>query len=112
MQEKRTSPRRQVDKTIEILDINSGEALGSLANISLGGFMLISSSAMPLNQLYQLRIRFPTPIDGETGIDVGAESLWCNDATGPGSYWTGFQIIDISDQGTHLVQRLIDNWTV
>ena len=61
MQEKRTSPRKQVDKTIEILDINSGEALGSLANISLGGFMFISSLAMPLNQLYHLRIRFPTP---------------------------------------------------
>lgn len=112
MQEKRTSPRKQLEKTIEIIDINAGEAMGTLANISLGGFMLISKSETPLNQLYQLRIHFPSPIDGETGIDVGAESLWCNDATGPGSYWTGFQIIDISDQGTRLIERLIENWTI
>ena len=112
MQEQRTHPRKQIEKKIEITDINSGDVLGSLVNISLGGFMLISSAEQPLNQLFQLRIDFPAPIDGETGIDLGAESLWCNDATGPGSFWTGFQIIDLSDQGMELVQRLIDNWAV
>ena len=112
MQEKRSNPRKQVEETIEIVDINAGEALGTLANISLGGFMLISRSETPLNQLFQLHIRFPSPIDGEPGIDVGAESLWCNAATGSGSYWTGFQIIDISDQGVRLIERLIENWTI
>lgn len=112
MQEKRSDPRRRIDQKIEIVDVNSDAALGTLANISQGGFMLLSEKAMPTNKLYQLRIPFPAPIDEATSVELGAESLWCNAATGPGSFWTGFQIIDISDHGSELVTRLIEGWAV
>jgi hypothetical protein len=111
MQEQRTSPRKQVTEKIDIIDINRDEYLGNLVNISAGGFMLLCSTPPPTNQLFQVRMSLPTSIDHVDHIDLGAECLWCNAVSESGSWWAGFQIIDISDQGIRLIEQLFAKWT-
>jgi len=110
MHEQRTSPRIPVNEDIEVFDINSGQLLGHLGNISTGGFMLLSSTAPAIGQLFQLRIALPRPIEGSSSLQLGAECLWCDEAAGRES-WVGFHIIDISEQGISLIARLIDTWS-
>jgi hypothetical protein len=109
MQENRSSPRKQLNEKIDVLDINSGELLGTLVNISPGGFMLFSNKPVDSNRLFQLRLQMPEADAGET-LELGAESLWCKDTTHSRGYWAGFQIIDISEQGIRQVKQLFDNW--
>jgi len=110
MHEQRTSPRIPVDEDIEVFDINSGQLLGHLGNISSGGFMLLSSRTLAIGQLFQLRIALPQPIDGNASLEIGAECLWFDEAAGRDA-WIGFHIIDISDQGISLIARLIEAWS-
>ncbi|MET0101645.1 MAG: PilZ domain-containing protein [Sedimenticola sp.] len=109
--EHRASERSTVQDRIGVTDINSGEEIGHLANISLGGFMLISNRQLPLNSLFQLRLDLPSTIDGVGSIDLGAESLWSHAATDAETVWTGFHIIDIADRHTLVIGKLIDSWT-
>ena len=112
MQENRVSPRKRVNEKIQIRDLNTGELLGNLVNISTGGLMLLSQVALTPNRLFQLSLALPAPIDGIPVIEFGAECLWVQDNVETnGPCWAGFQIIDISDLGTMLIEHLIKAWT-
>jgi len=68
--------------------------LGTVMNISQGGFMLAShGSIIPEGAIYQLRLQ-----EEQTAMDInlGATCLWQTEANATDSHWAGFQIIDIS----------------
>ena len=109
-QEKRSSPRLQVNERIELTDLNSNQPLGNLVNISVSGFMLLTDRSLSPNRLFQLRMQLPTPIEYVESIDFGAECLWCQEVPDSDHCWAGFQIIDISEQNSRLIQSLIGSW--
>ncbi len=108
MPEHRASPRRKLTEKIDVIDVNSGQAMGHLVNISVGGFMLFSDREPDVNRLFQVQLRSDSPIPGLDGVEIGAECLWSQAITESGHFWAGFQIIDISDQGRRLVQHLLE----
>ena len=111
IQDQRSGPRKRVNEKIELRDIHTDQLLGNLVNISDSGFMLLADQSLSTNQLFQLRMLFPTPIENVAHIELGAECLWRQDAPGTNHCWAGFHIIDISDQATRLMLRLISDWT-
>ena len=110
MQNKRISVRKRPNESIAIFDVNTGHALGHLANISMGGLMLVGPVASAPGSLFQLQMPLPMPIHGSDTIEFGAESLWCLRAKETCSYWTGLQIIDISDLASDTIAALISGW--
>ncbi len=110
MQNKRASTRKRPNESIAVCDINTGQTLGYLANISLGGLMLVGQISTAPGTLFQLQMPLPTPINGATHIEFGVESLWCQRVRETCSYWTGFQIIDISDSASETIEILISTW--
>ncbi|OOZ36220.1 PilZ domain-containing protein [Solemya velesiana gill symbiont] len=108
--EHRATQRKAVQDRIGVIDILSGEEIGHLANISLGGFMLITDRHLDLNALYQFRLTLTSPINGASNVDLGAESLWCQGTTVADTSWVGFHIIDISDENSAIIGELIDSW--
>ncbi len=106
MNEKRYRSRRQVDMPIQVIDCNTLETLGMLANISTNGFMLISEQRIDPNRIYQLRLEFTQPIDGIDAIECGAESLWSDSAEDDPACWNGFHIIDISTADASFITNM------
>lgn len=95
--EQRRKPRVAIAERVDVSDAHSDTVLGQLVNLSIDGLMLVGNGCIKPGTLYQLRI----PLESETGsqaVVVGAECLWCHDANESGSYWSGFQIIDISPE--------------
>ena len=94
---KRAYDRFSPQSTIQIIDKLSGTALGVLINISKAGFMMLSEGNCPeAGEIHQVQI-----IDHENGtpdFSVGATCLWNDEANARHSYWSGFQIIDISPE--------------
>ena len=109
MQENRAAPRKRVNEKIPVTDLNSGQVIGNLVNISTGGLMLLSEVPLAPNRLFQLELALPAAIDGIATMAFGAECLWVQDDDGP--CWAGFQIIDISAQASRLIEQLMGAWT-
>jgi len=110
MRNKRSSIRKRPNESVPIIDINAGHTLGYLANISMGGLMLIGQTPSAPGTLFQLQMPLPTPIQGVNTIEFGVESLWCQRTRDTCSYWTGFQIIDLSDSASNTIEALISDW--
>lgn len=110
MPERRQHDRKTSDKLLEIIDVNSNQRLGYLVDLSAEGMMVISGEPFQMNNVYQMLIRVPegSPFFGD--IEFGAESLWSDKAHDPQKFWTGFQIIDISDQQAGRIAQLIEGY--
>ena len=104
--EQRRQPRVTIPEHPQILDAHSGKVLGHLVNLSVDGLMAVSAGFVHRGTLYQVRI--PLLIgDKSVEIQLGIESLWCEDANESGSYWTGFHIIDISPDYRNMLQSFV-----
>ena len=110
MQNKRFSVRKRPNESIAIFDVNAGHSFGHLANISMGGLMLIGPISTAPGSLFQLQMPLPASIHGVHTVEFGVESLWCLRAKDTCSYWTGLQIIDISDSASNTIATLISGW--
>lgn len=112
MKEHRVAPRKRVNEKILVRDLNTDELIGNLVNISTGGLMLLSEVPLTPNRLFQFSLALPAPVNGIPAIEFGVECLWVQDDTETGGpCWAGFQIIDISDTGTTLIEQLMNEWT-
>ncbi len=106
MENNRAHPRIRIDTQITVTDTNSGQIIGTLGNISPGGFMLISEESLPLNRLYQFNISFPQPDGSSRSVRIGADSLWSQQLPDKTTFWFGFQIIDVSEEDAQLIEAL------
>ena len=102
--------RRQRRVTIpghpQILDAHNGNILGQLVNLSVEGLMAVSPQGINCGTVCQVRIPL---LVGEQSVEIqlGIESLWCEDANESGSHWTGFQIIDISPAHQKILNSVV-----
>lgn len=107
-EDRRKHPRKRVDRPLKVNDLDRGEILGHLVDVSLNGLMLISSDPIDVNRVFQVSLELPDGIDDGQAALFGAESLWREVSNEPGKSWVGFQIIDISPENAEKVRRLID----
>ncbi|BAO44599.1 PilZ domain-containing protein [Thiolapillus brandeum] len=102
---KRAYDRFSPPSTMEVVDKLSGSTLGVLINISKAGFMMLSEGNCPeAGDIHQVQLIDPD--SGEPDVSVGATCLWNDEANARHSYWSGFQIIDISPED----QAKLDNY--
>ena len=110
MHEKRKSPRKPAPDRVTVYDRNTDTAFGQVVNMSIGGMLLISDKPIPTDRVFQLRISLPNPINGVDYVNFGAESLWASPAMDENNFWTGLQIIDVSDTDSRILAILIEDW--
>jgi len=104
--EQRRKNRVTISENPQIVDTHSGKVLGELVNLSADGLMVVSPDDIACGTVYQMRIPLVQGGRNEE-ILIGAESLWCDDANGSGSYCTGFQIIDISPEHQEILNTVV-----
>ena len=110
MTEKRKLPRKKAPDSVRVYDRATNTAIGQVVNISIGGMLLISDEPIPTDRVFQLRLSLPEPILGKDSVMFGAESLWASPAMVEDYFWTGLQIIDISEADSRILEMLIEAW--
>jgi hypothetical protein len=96
-QEKRRLDRRNFALYMGVVDELSGKLLGTLVDISTGGFKLESKREVPLNIDVRLRIEHTNEISSKSFITFVARTRWCQrDVIDPSTYNIGFQIVDMT----------------
>ncbi len=107
IREQRRQKRVSIPEHPQILDAHSGEVLGQLVNLSVDGLMAMGPRCIACGSICQMRI--PLMKGGEkVEIQIGVESLWCEDANDSGSHWSGFQIIDISPEHQEILNSVVN----
>jgi len=112
---RRKHPRHNIGDYISVADAASGQNLGRVANLSLEGLMLVNSQPLNADCIYQLKL----VIDGSqipgAGFDlreimIGVDCLWASPAksTSASAYWSGCQIIDVSESDFEAIKLLIN----
>ena len=108
MKEKRQHPRKTVPAGVRVHDLNTGQKLGMLLNLSPSGMMLFTEQDLPATAVYQCEI-----VLGEAGgeaaipLRLGVESLWCLPSEQPGAWWAGLRIIDIQPEHSATLERYL-----
>jgi hypothetical protein len=95
--------------TIIVRDRFNDSDLGTIANISSTGFMLVADHFIELDSVFQLSL----DCSGlDLSIEIGAICLWTTEASSASSFWSGLHIIDISESAQKnldiLVQKMIE----
>ncbi len=107
----RKHPRVYLGTDVAVVDVITGKHLGEIANITIGGLMLVMRDAPVPGNIYQLAITLPEAVDEHTVINIGADCLWGSESSVAGQHWAGFQIIDASELAEQLLQHLIDSYS-
>lgn len=109
MSEMRRAIRKDVATELPVTDVNTGQVVGELVNISSAGFMLFAATPLAPHSVFQLSLRMPRPVHGIDTLYFGAECLWCSPADRPERYWAGFHLIDISQQEHEVLEYFVES---
>jgi hypothetical protein len=100
----RRNQRFQVSHVIRAVNRQTGNEVGRIVNISADGIMLLGDRPIEENSILELILSF-----GDRGTDtiaLGVENLWCHSNDDHSQFWSGYCIIDISQQDMERLLRL------
>ena len=106
--EQRRNPRRVVEGRIDVYDTIAECSAGILGDVSSGGMLLIASSPLPDDALFQFRFSLPGEDNDRRTVDVGAHLLWQDHASAPGRAWAGFRFIAMPEEHAHRIHGWIE----
>lgn len=104
-EDRRIATRVEPAATIIVYDHFSGENIGSIANISSTGFMLVTDRFIELDSVFQFRL---VSEDITNTIDIGCTCLWTSESSTATLFWSGFHIIDVSDEHQQRLDTLVE----
>ena len=107
---KRKSPRRDTVLYLPIVDAESGNQIGRMADISQTGILIVADSALPEGRRIQARILLPPHLaDLSAELAVEIEPRWSRPDKNPQLVLNGcFLVVDESDAET--VSALIERY--
>lgn len=87
-------PRHQLHAYLNVFNSFDGHFMGTMANVSCKGFMLISPYPVMLDEDYDMQLHLPAlGGEGEFVLPFRANSRWCRPDLTPGHYDAGFTLI-------------------
>lgn len=79
---------------LNVYNSHSGLFMGTMSNVSCGGFMLISPWPVMLDQEYEMQLHLPPLGDEECVLAFRAVSRWCRPDQTPGHFDAGFSLTE------------------
>jgi hypothetical protein len=107
-QERRNIKRRKFTYYMRVLDNNTQQPLGYLADISPKGFQLDTPQPVVVNKDYSIRLDLTADVSDRNFITFSARCRWSRpDESDPSSFDAGFQITSIAPHDDVIFQRMV-----
>ncbi len=111
MQERRKEQRKILMAYTQVFDLYGGYLLGYLADLNLGGAMVIGNKPIPENIEFTLAIELPDlPTIHASRITLPIRVAWCQPDISPEFYNVGFEFKEVGDEQKKVIQAIIDNY--
>lgn len=109
MEDRRKLPRKYLMTFSSVKDNQTGLHLGFLCDLNTEGLMIICKKPIEVDQNMQLYIDLPRDKNfRQKSILLNAKAIWCEEDIDPRLYNTGFQILDLTENEEHVIEKMID----
>jgi hypothetical protein len=96
---------------MQIMDAETREIVGHLADISSGGFKIDTQKPMPVNQDVRFLMNLPGEVASKSYMVFSARSRWCQvDPLNPCAYNVGYQLTGIFPEDLEIINRMIEKY--
>ncbi|MFC3606318.1 PilZ domain-containing protein [Stutzerimonas tarimensis] len=106
MSNQRRIERHQLPYYLKVFNRNTDKPLGFIGNISEQGLMLISPYPMLLHARFEMRLKIPAKDGSVHYVDLQATCQWTREDVTPGSYDSGFKLIEPPEDIREMVDAL------
>lgn len=111
MDDRRKLDRNDFSYYMRLVDSETQELVGHLADISSGGFKLDSQNPIPAEKDFRLRMDLTSEVASKPSMQFIARSKWCEvDPLDPINYNVGFQLISISPGDIEIFNRMMEKY--
>jgi len=100
---KRRQKRVTIYEPLDIYDRRTNQKTGNLKDITTKGLRMESDFPNPVGSLYY----FFVPLAGDKRLNMDVKSMWCKQDQNQSSYFTGFQIERITEEGVTTIEDII-----
>lgn len=101
--------RFKLSADVDVVDREGQKHLGRLANVNAEGLMIIGDYVFQEDKLYQIDLKLPEGYEGVESISLEIDCLWTRPAQEDSNInWSGFSIVDVSDQAKVELEKLIE----
>lgn len=104
----RRARRRRIYDTTMVTDAMTDSVVGRIGNLSETGMLLIASTPLLIDALYQFRFRLPVGLGLRSDYEVGAHLFWQDSASAPGQSWSGFRFIAVPPEQAEALRLWVD----
>lgn len=103
--------RREFSYYQKVVDDETLQMVGHLADISSGGFKLDSQKPLPINRDFRFRLNLSSEVADKPTMVFVARSRWCKvDPLDPYIYNVGFQLIHIAPGDLEIFNRMMEKY--
>lgn len=103
--------RREFSYYQKVVDDETLQMIGHLADISSGGFKLDCQKPLPLNRDFRFRLNLSSEVADKPTMMFVARSRWCKvDPLDPYIYNIGFQLIHIAPGDLEIFNRMMEKY--
>jgi hypothetical protein len=107
--ERRSQDRKDVTYYMKLVNNDTQEVLGHMADISLGGFKLDSIGPVPVNKHFRFTMILPSEVADQPYLAFLARSKWCKvDPLDPNVYNVGFELTNITPSCFKYFKRMVE----
>jgi hypothetical protein len=105
--EARTMKRRQLVYYLKIYDVDSGEQVGNLVDITTKGCKIISKNPLPEATAMTLRLDLPEGFYSLAHVILSGKTLWSRPDINPDFHVTGFEVPNLGVEERKVIRQLI-----
>jgi PilZ domain-containing protein len=103
--------RKDFPYYMQIIDADTKEIVGHLADLSSGGFKLDSRKPIPINKDVRFLMNLPGEIANKPHMVFGARSRWCQiDPLDPCAFNVGYQLTRILPEDLEIFNRMMEKY--
>lgn len=105
--EYRHRERKHLFLYLEIYDLETGQLLGHLGDISADGLMIIAEHSLPLHQIKKLRIKLPEEEEfTRPFLSLTVETRWAHPDVNPALHCIGCLMVKIKPEDRPVIQKV------
>ena len=105
MKKLKRAERSYLTYYLDVIDLNSGESIGRVADMTIDGLMILSKETLPVGTKFDIKV--VSADDHFVPIEFSGDCRWCKIDVNPKYYDIGFHIDTISDNNKQKIDDLI-----